>query len=97
MKPGFVAGFVMGVRLLGRGFRLWATSPRIMLIGAIPGLITLAVLVAAAVALGFNLNALSTFLTPFAASWDEVYRTGIRAHLYLQLCGDYSPDRATVL
>lgn len=86
-KPGFLAGFVMGIRLLGRGFRLWATSPRLMLIGAIPGLISLILLVAAAVVLALNLENLSTFLTPFAAGWDEIYRTGIRVIVMAALVG----------
>jgi CysZ protein len=86
-KPGFLAGFGMGIRLLGRGFRLWVTSPRLMLIGAIPGLITFVLIVAAAVVLGVNLENLSTFLTPFAEDWDEVYRTGIRVLVMAALVG----------
>lgn len=86
-KPGFLTGFVLGMRLLGRGFRLWATSPRLMLIGAIPGLITLVLLVAAAVALGLNLDTLSRVLTPFATGWDEVYRTGIRIVVMAAIAG----------
>ncbi|MCP2031484.1 CysZ protein [Okibacterium sp. HSC-33S16] len=86
-KPGFLAGFAMGIRLLGRGFRLWLTSPRLMLIGMIPGVITFVLLVAAGVALGINLEALSSFLTPFANGWDEVYRTGIRVIVMAALVG----------
>lgn len=86
-KAGFVSGFAMGIRLLGRGFRLWVTSPRLMLIGAIPGLITLVLIVGAAVVLGFNLDNISTLLTPFAASWDEGYRTGLRIVVMAALAG----------
>jgi CysZ protein len=86
-KPGFLTGFGMGVRLLGRGFRLWVTSPRLMLIGAIPGLVTLVIVVAAAVALALNLENISTFLTGFAERWDEVYRTGIRLLVMAALVG----------
>lgn len=84
---GFVSGFIMGIRLLGRGFRLWVTSPRLMFIGAIPGLITLVLIVAAAVVLGFNLDNLSTLLTPFAADWDEGFRTGLRIVVGVALAG----------
>ncbi|MBG6238824.1 CysZ protein [Mycetocola sp. CAN_C7] len=77
-KTGFVAGFLMGLRLLGRGFRLWSTSPRLMLIGAIPGVITLALFSVAVVVLALNLENVATFLTPFAASWDEGFRSGLR-------------------
>jgi CysZ protein len=86
-RTGFFAGFAMGIRLLGRGFRLWVTSPRLMLIGAIPGLITLVLIVAAAVALAVNLENISTFLTPFAERWDEVYRTGVRVLVMAALAG----------
>jgi CysZ protein len=58
-----------------------------MLIGAIPGLITLVLLVAAAVALGLNLDTLSRALTPFATGWDEVYRTGIRIVVMAAIAG----------
>lgn len=86
-KPGFLPGFGMGIRLLGRGFRLWVTSPRLMVIGAIPGLVTLVIIVAAAVVLALNLETISTFLTPFADGWDEVYRTGIRLLVMVALAG----------
>jgi CysZ protein len=86
-KPGFLSGFAMGIRLLGRGFRLWSTSPRLMLIGAIPGLITLVIIVAAAVVLAMNLENISVFLTPFADRWDEVFRTGIRLLVIAALAG----------
>jgi CysZ protein len=86
-KPGFLTGFGMGIRLLARGFRLWVTSPRLMLIGAIPGLVTLVIIVTAAVVLALNLENIATFLTPFADQWDEVYRTGVRLLLMAALAG----------
>ncbi|WP_354497063.1 EI24 domain-containing protein [Mycetocola sp. 2940] len=86
-KVGFLTGFGLGIRLLARGFRLWATSPRLMLIGAIPGLVTLVIIVTAAVVLALNLENISTFLTPFADRWDEVYRTGIRLLVMAAIAG----------
>lgn len=77
-KSGFVAGFLMGVRLLGRGFRLWGTSPRLMLIGAIPGIVTLALFTLAVVILALNLENLARTLTPFADGWDETLRSTLR-------------------
>ncbi|SFN69824.1 EI24 domain-containing protein [Mycetocola miduiensis] len=77
-KPGFFSGFGMGIRLLGRGFRLWVTSPRLMVIGAIPGLITLALFTVAVVLLALNLENVATILTPFANGWDETFRSGLR-------------------
>lgn len=77
-KASFFAGFGQGIRLLGRGFRLWSTSPRLMLIGAIPGLVTLALFTVLIVLLALNLENLATFLTPFAETWDEAFRSGLR-------------------
>ncbi|MCU1561266.1 EI24 domain-containing protein [Mycetocola sp.] len=84
-KPGFLTGFAAGIRLLGRGFRLWGTSPRLMLIGAIPGLITLTVFTVAVVLLALNLENLATLVTPFANTWDEAFRSGLRLLVALAL------------
>lgn len=75
---GFVSGFLLGIRLLGRGFRVWVTSPRLMLIGAIPGLVTLVLFAAAVVLLAVNLENAATALTPFANGWDATFRSGLR-------------------
>src|SRR5687768_11545366 len=75
---GFAGGFLFGVRLLGRGFRLWVTSPRLMLIGAIPGLVTLALFAVAVALLALNLENIATFLTPFAERWDDGWRSAVR-------------------
>lgn len=75
---GFVSGFVLGIRLLGRGFRLWVTSPRLMFIGAIPGLVTLALFTVAVVLLAMNLETVASALTPFAERWDEGWRSAVR-------------------
>ncbi len=77
-KTGFLSGFLLGIRLLGRGFRLWVSSPRLMLIGAIPGLVTLALFTLAIVLLAVNLENVATALTPFADGWDETVRSAVR-------------------
>lgn len=86
-KTGFLAGFSMGIRLLGRGFRMWSTSPRLMFIGAIPGLVTFVLILAAATVLVLNLQNIATTVTPFAETWDEVYRNGIRVLVMAALAG----------
>ncbi|WP_157155062.1 EI24 domain-containing protein [Diaminobutyricimonas sp. LJ205] len=72
---GPVRGFFVGVSLLGRGLGMWMTSPRLMMIGAIPALIVAAVYTALVITLIINLNGLSAWLTPFANEWDEPWRT----------------------
>lgn len=75
---GMISGFIEGVRLLLRGFRLWGTRPRLMLLGLIPGGITLMVFVAAEVFLFASIGTISEWATPFAESWDEGWRTALR-------------------
>ena len=63
--------FFSGMAYLGRGLRVWGTSPRLMLLGAIPPLIVGAVYVTGIVLLVMNIERLATWVTPFASGWDE--------------------------
>ncbi|WP_205781460.1 EI24 domain-containing protein [Planctomonas deserti] len=73
-----VREFFSGVRLLGAGLRMWVTAPRLMLIGAVPALLVAAVYLAGLVLLAVNLDAIATWATPFAADWQEPFRSGMR-------------------
>lgn len=73
-----VSEFFTGVGLLFRGLRVWATAPKLMLLGMIPAFLVGLAFVAAIVALGINLERLAEFVTPFAGSWAEPFRTGVR-------------------
>ncbi|MBK4347222.1 EI24 domain-containing protein [Lacisediminihabitans changchengi] len=75
--PSPVRDFVGGMAYLGRGLRVWATSPRLMLLGVIPAFIVGVVYVAAIVVLAVNLDTVVAWLTPFAAGWVEPWRAGI--------------------
>jgi CysZ protein len=75
---GPVRGFFTGVSLLGRGLGMWLTSPRLMLIGAIPALIVGAIYTALIITLILNLDGLAAWLTPFATEWVEPWRTVTR-------------------
>jgi CysZ protein len=72
---GPIRGFFAGVSLLGRGLGMWLTSPRLMLIGAIPALIVGVVYAALIITLILNLDGLAAWMTPFAERWDEPWRT----------------------
>jgi len=76
--PSPVRDFVGGMVFLGRGLRVWGSSPRLMLLGLIPTFIVGVVYVAAIVALALNHDAVVGWLTPFAAGWVEPWRVGIR-------------------
>jgi len=70
-RPGAVSGFFTGIGYLGRGFGMWATSPRLMLLGALPALIVGAVYLVGIVFLILNLDTMVVWATPFANDWAE--------------------------
>lgn len=71
---GALGRFVAGVGYLGQGFRLWARSPRLMLLGALPALVVGALYTAGIVVFAVNLPAIADWLTPFASGWDGPFR-----------------------
>jgi CysZ protein len=77
-QPGFFTELFSGVGYLGRGFGMWLTSPRLMLLGAIPALIVGAVYITAIVLLAVNLDPIAAWATPFADDWAETPRTVVR-------------------
>lgn len=76
--PGVFRQFFTGVGYLFRGFATWRSAPGLMVLGMVPALIVGAALIAGFLALGINLENLAAAATPFAASWDEPYRTATR-------------------
>lgn len=75
---GPVRGFFAGAALLGRGLGMWATSPKLMFLGAIPALVVSALYATAFVVVLLNLETIAGWLTPFAAGWEEPWRTVTR-------------------
>jgi CysZ protein len=57
---------------------MWITSPRLMLLGALPALIVGIVYLAGIVVLLVNIEMIAIASSPFASSWDEPWRTGMR-------------------
>lgn len=70
--------FFAGTGFLGRGLRMWVTSPRLMLLGAVPALIVGIVYLVGIVLLIANLESISALISPFAGNWGEPWRTGTR-------------------
>lgn len=71
--------FLGGIGDLARGFRLWGTSPGLMLLGAVPALIVGAVWIALLVALLTSLDGIAAWLTGFADAWAEPLRSLVGA------------------
>lgn len=86
-RPGALRGFAEGVGLLARGFRVWGTSPRLMLLGLIPSLITFAIIAAVVMTLALNLDAVTVAITPFAERWDAGWAAALRILVGLAVLG----------
>ena len=70
-RRGLLGDLLTGVGYLGRGFGLWITSPRLMLLGALPAFLVGAVYLAGIVVLLVNLDTVVIWATPFADHWAE--------------------------
>jgi CysZ protein len=57
---------------------MWITSPRLMLLGALPAFIVGIAYLAGIVVLLINVEAIAVAISPFASSWGEPWRTGMR-------------------
>src|SRR4051794_7362472 len=78
-RPSVGRDVLGGVGDLLRGFRVWGTSPRLMLFGALPAVIVGLLFVAVLVGLVLALPAIVVALTPFASGWPDVARETLRA------------------
>jgi CysZ protein len=83
--PNPITEFFRGFATLIRGFSYWRRRPRLMALGLIPAAIVFAILVVLIALLAFNLDAITTFLTAFADSWDKVWRDLLRIGFGLAL------------
>ncbi len=70
--------FFKGFRMFGRGLGILLRSPKLLLIGALPAVLTTALLLGGVIALAFRIDDLSTLVTPFADDWDSGLRTAVR-------------------
>ncbi|TFD70748.1 EI24 domain-containing protein [Cryobacterium gelidum] len=77
-RPTAAREFFAGAGFLGRGLKMWSTSPRLMLLGALPALIVGSAYIAGIVVLLVNLETIAAAISPFASGWDEPWRTGTR-------------------
>lgn len=77
MRP-VLAEFFRGVGDLGRGFGFWVTSPRLMLLGAVPALLVGVVWAGLLLWLFLSIDGVATAVTPFADEWAGGLRSGVR-------------------
>ena len=70
--------FLTGVRMFGQGFAILLRSPRLLLIGALPAVLTALLLLGGLIFLAYRVDDLSALVTPFADDWAEGLRTAVR-------------------
>lgn len=70
--------FGRGIRFFFRGFGAWATSPKLMLLGAIPAFIVGAIVLTIVVIVAANIDPIAAWVTPFAEAWDPFWRDTMR-------------------
>lgn len=67
-----------GFRALLGGFGFWRVRPGAMLLGLVPALLAGLVLAAGIAALLVFIDPITAWMTPFAESWDSLWRTSLR-------------------
>ncbi|MEV4810677.1 EI24 domain-containing protein [Micromonospora avicenniae] len=75
---GAASRFFSGAGLLLRGIALYVRSPKLMLLGIVPALISGVLYLAAFVALIWFVDDLAALVTPFADGWSTAWRTMLR-------------------
>jgi CysZ protein len=70
--------FIKGVRMFGRGLGILLRSPRLLLIGALPAVLTTLLLLGGVITLAYWIDDLAALFTPFADGWEEGWRTTVR-------------------
>lgn len=70
--------FVRGIGFFWRGVGIMLRRPRLLLIGAVPAVVTALLMVGAWAALIYWIGDVTAFVTPFADDWAESLRTAVR-------------------
>lgn len=70
--------FFTGVRLFGQGLGILLRSPRLLLVGALPALLTTLLLLGGMILLVYRIDDLAALVTPFADDWAEGLRAAVR-------------------
>lgn len=79
--------FITGARFFGRGLGILLRSPRLLLLGALPAVLTTLLLTGGLVALAFWIDDLAALVTPFADDWASGWQTAVRVTAGVMLFG----------
>src|SRR5262245_1478381 len=82
-----VAQLLDGVRLFGRGLKIYGRSPRLVLLGILPAILTLALFAVLFGVLLYFVDDLRRLVTWFADDWSAGWRTAVRIAAGIGLVG----------
>jgi CysZ protein len=82
-----VRDFLTGVRMFGQGLGILLRQPRLLLLGALPAVLTALLLLGGMVALVYWIDDLAALVTPFADDWAEGWRAAVRVAIGVALVG----------
>jgi CysZ protein len=77
----------MGFRMFGQGLGILLRQPRLLLLGALPAVLTALLLLGGMVALVYWIDDLAALVTPFADDWAEGWRSAVRVAAGVALVG----------
>lgn len=86
-RASAIGQFLAGVGLLLRGLRLYVRSPRLVLLGIVPALVSALLFAAAFGTLAWFVDDLAELVTPFADDWSRQVRQVVRTLVGLALLG----------
>lgn len=84
---GRVRNFLAGARMLGAGFGVILRSRRLLLLGALPALLSMVLLLGALGVLVYFAGDIASWLTPFADSWAAGWRIALLIVVGVMLVG----------
>ncbi|WP_197319907.1 EI24 domain-containing protein [Saccharomonospora sp. NB11] len=79
--------FLRGVRFFGQALLILLRSPKLLLTGVLPVVVTTALLAGGLIALVVWIGDLSALVTPFADDWSDVWRSATRIAAGVALIG----------
>jgi CysZ protein len=82
-----VRDFFKGVRMFGQAVAILLRRPRLLLLGALPAIVTALLLLGGIVALVMFSGDLAGWVTPFADDWSDGVRTAVRVAAAVALVG----------
>lgn len=82
-----MTNFAAGARALATGFGVLVRRPKLLVLGAVPALVSTVLLLGLLGVLLYNINSIVDWVTPFADGWPEFVRGAFQATIGLVIVG----------